>query len=141
MNANTRKATRHTVLSPRQEAAALALASGSFIGYAAKEGKCSPQTVKKWLREVPLFRRQIEQFRAEATERALGILSHAVAEASLKLVNLMKNSPDERIQLRAAESLLANQLHYQEQIALTERLKQLEDQLAAQTMPARARVA
>jgi hypothetical protein len=52
-------------LTPRQERAALALAAGATIADAAGRNGCGARTVKRWLAELPAFRRRVGELRGE----------------------------------------------------------------------------
>jgi hypothetical protein len=61
-------------LSPRQEAAALALARGGTQDEAGNESGAGTRTIKTWLATQPAFVRRIRELRADMTSRALGRL-------------------------------------------------------------------
>lgn len=116
-------------LTQKQEIAALSLSMGSRIAEAAGTAGVKPRTVKLWLADVPAFRKAIDSFRAEATQRALGIIADAAAAAALKIVSVMKNSQSERVQLKAAGMLLDKLLRMTELINHEQRLQDIEAQL------------
>ena len=114
-------------LSPRQEAAAVTLAIGGTKAQAARSAGVSVPGVQKWLQNIPEFKRSIVRYREEATSRTLGIACECSVEAILKLVQLMRESPNEKTQLRAAESILMRHERLTELVALSERVSALED--------------
>jgi hypothetical protein len=99
---------------------------GARTDEAAATAKVKPRTLNAWLAHVPAFKREIQKYRREATERALGLITDATCAAVLKVVSIMQNTPNERTALKAAEIILGKQLQMTELIALTERVEELE---------------
>src|SRR4051794_39403701 len=75
-------------LTPKQEQAALALASGSTLPEAARKADCGATTISTWLHDQPAFRQRIRELRADLTERALGRLADAMTAAADTLRHL-----------------------------------------------------
>jgi hypothetical protein len=139
MTANSKKCTGRA-FSPRQEAAALALASGQSRDQAAHLSGAKLRTVCAWLL-MPAFRDRVNELRAEMTQRALGILADNAAAAARKIVALM-SSESERVQLRAADTLLEKLLRFTELVNHEERIAALErSQQKVHGSPHRGRVA
>jgi hypothetical protein len=69
-------------LPPRQEAPAVALASGRTIEQAATGGQLGRADCETWLHDQPAFARRVTDLRAEMTSRALGWLVDAMASAA-----------------------------------------------------------
>jgi hypothetical protein len=138
MTANGRKGTAGA-FSPRQEVAALALASGQSRDEAAEQSGAKLRTVKGWLM-LPAFRNRVNELRAEMTERALGILADSAAAAARKLVALL-SSESERVQLRAADILLEKLLRFTELVNHEERIAALEQSQQTNRSPLRGKIA
>jgi hypothetical protein len=126
MFANGRNHTAKKKLSPRQEAAALVLAQGGTSGDAAAASKVGTSTVKQWSGTLPHFRRAVAAYRAEMTERALGVASAHLTRAMCRIVYIMEHSASERVQLKAASLLIDRQLRLTELVSHEERLVALE---------------
>jgi transposase-like protein len=94
-------------LPPKQELAALALASGGTLQEAAEQAGIGETTLKRWLAECLELRDRVRELRRGLTERAAGVLAEAMTTAARTLVRLC-GSEDEGIQLKAAEALLAH---------------------------------
>jgi hypothetical protein len=109
MHQSAPNCTAGRILTPKQEAGALALAKGLTCERAAEDAGVSLRTIKSW-NTIPEFRRRIAALRAEMTQEALGLLSRSAAAAARKIVTLMHKSENERVQLRAAVSLLDHAL-------------------------------
>jgi hypothetical protein len=69
-------------LTPKQEAAALALAAGDTEDVAARESGAGARTIRTWLREQPAFARRIQELRSEMTSQALGRLVESMRSAA-----------------------------------------------------------
>jgi transposase-like protein len=94
-------------LNPKQEIAALALASGRTLQEAAQQADVGETTLKRWLADQPEMRDRVRELRRDLTDRAAGILAEAMTEAALTLKRLC-HSKSEHVQLRAAEALLTH---------------------------------
>jgi hypothetical protein len=77
------------------------------IEAAARKSGCAAVTVKLWLRERPAVRVRVRWLRAQATERALGLLVDGMAEAAQTLRRLLR-SKSEAMRLKACDSLLTH---------------------------------
>jgi hypothetical protein len=114
-------------LTPKQEDAALALASGCTIESAAKRSGAAPRTIKLWLATISAFRCRIDQLRAEMTERALGVLAASAASAASTLASLMLTATSEPARIASAKAVLDMLLRVRETVALEERICALEE--------------
>jgi len=117
--------------SPKQEAAALALAAGRTEGEAARESGAGARTIRTWLAEQPAFARRIGELRYEMTSRALGRLIDNMASASDTLGYLSRKGKSEMVRLSAARAVLELSCKARESVELEERLQALEQQVAS----------
>ncbi len=124
-------------VTPKQESAALLLASGRNIETAARLVGCAAMTVKRWLRDQPAFKERIRELRRDLTERAAGVLAAAMTDAAWTLRKLLK-SKSESIRLKAAEALLT---HGREQTGLAELQAEVDELKAARAPHRNGRVA
>jgi hypothetical protein len=69
-------------LTPKQEAAALALAAGRTQDEAARQSGAGTRKIKTWLHDLPAITRCVNELRAEMTNRALGRLVDSMASAA-----------------------------------------------------------
>jgi hypothetical protein len=113
-------------LSPKQEAAALALAAGLTIEAAAKAAKAGGRTVRTWLATVPAFPRRVAELRAEMTQRALGRLIEGMTSAADTLGYLARKAKAETVRLGAARAVLELGVKLRETVELAERIAALE---------------
>jgi hypothetical protein len=113
-------------LSPKQEAAALALARGCKLGDAAKECGAGERTIKTWTATVPAFTRRIAQLRAEMTSLALGRMVEGMASAADTLGYLCRRGKSEQVRLGAARALIELGTRLRETVELEERIAALE---------------
>jgi hypothetical protein len=95
-----------TVLSPKQEAVALALATGSSDKEAAKETGAGSRTIRTWRADVPAFNRRVSELRARMTDEALGTLVNGMRSASNTLLYLSRKGRQETVRLGASRSLI-----------------------------------
>jgi len=107
---------------------ALALASGSSIGDAAEKFGLSRRTVERWLAKPP-FRRLIARLRSEMLASALGRMTGNMSRAADTVASLLEGA-EPHIRLRAARALLSLGLRMQDAVDLTERVRELERELA-----------
>jgi transposase-like protein len=114
-------------LSPKQEALALALASGATLQEAAGRHGVGLSTAKGWLADNPALRERVRELRRELTERAAGVLAEGMTEAAQALRRLLR-SKSEAVQLKAAEALLA---HGREQNSLADLQAEVDELRAA----------
>jgi hypothetical protein len=117
-------------LSPKQEAAALALAAGGTEEEAAKESGAGARTIRTWLHEEAAFARRIKELRSAMTSRALGRLVDNMASAAETLAYLSRKGKSEMVRLSAARAVLELGNKQREAAELEERLQELEKQLA-----------
>src|SRR5262245_22091858 len=114
------------ILSPKQEAAALALASGDTIDEAAREAGCGGRTIRTWLHDEPEFPRRVTELRSEMTSRALGKLVDGMASAADTLGFLCRKGKSETVRLGAARALLELSVKLRESVELEQRIAALE---------------
>ncbi|HJZ59658.1 MAG TPA: hypothetical protein VKE74_32235 [Gemmataceae bacterium] len=69
-------------LTPKQEAAAFALAAGATLDEAASQSGAGLTTIKTWGATIPAFSRRVTELRGEMTARALGRLVDSMASAA-----------------------------------------------------------
>jgi hypothetical protein len=112
-------------LAPRQEAAALALATGCTIGEAAKRSGAGARTIKTWNTNDPRFGDRISELRAEMTGQALGRLTDGMTKAASTLQNLL-DAKSESIRLGAARTSLELGQRLQEHVEFERRIAALE---------------
>lgn len=89
-----------------RESAALALATGQTIKSAAETVGVNEKTVRTW-RLDPEFLALVSTFRAEITDRTIGLEARLRYEAFIRAAQGLQN-PDDRVGLRAADVLLRN---------------------------------
>jgi len=123
--------TENAVLSPRQEAVALGVASGLSLAGAARKAKVGVPTAKTWSSTLPTFRRRVQGLRAEMTSQALGRLVEGMASAADTLGFLARKGKSEMVRLSAARAVLELANKTRENVELEERLHALEDQVAS----------
>jgi protein involved in polysaccharide export with SLBB domain len=113
-------------LTPKQEAAALALASGRTLADAAKASGAGQRTIKTWNASLPAFPRRINELRAEMTSRAVGRLADGMASAAETLGFLSRRGRSEMVRLSAARTVLELGNKLRETVELEERIAALE---------------
>ena len=128
MTQSVRGCTKAPRLTPRQEAACLAIAGGKDHSSAARESGAAVRTIKAWM-TLPHFKKRIRQLREEATERAVNRLATVAADAVKVIVTLMYNSTSQYIQLQAAQTVLDRSCKLTDLSSLQERLASVEEQL------------
>jgi hypothetical protein len=117
-------------LSPRQESAAVALASGAALAEAAAQSGAGQRTIKTWRASLPAFTRRVQELRAEMTDQALGRLVGRMREAADTLGYLSGKAKSETVRLAAARSVLelATKMHdvaeLEQRISLLEQARQ-----------------
>jgi hypothetical protein len=114
------------ILTPRQEAAALALASGKTEDEAADLANCGERTLRTWLATVPGFAARVAELRAEMTARAMGRLIDNMVSAADTLGYLSRKAKAETVRLGAARAVLELGVKLRETIELEERIRALE---------------
>jgi hypothetical protein len=113
-------------LSPKQEAAAVALASGCTIEVAARECGAAVRTIKTWLADVAEFRQRIDGLREDITKQALGRLVDSMTSAADTLGYLSRKAKSENVRLNAARAVLEMGVKMRETVELAERVAALE---------------
>src|SRR5262245_5402507 len=116
--------TRSGTLTPKQEAVALALASGHTIRQAAGLCCAGERTIKRWLTD-PAFRRRVTELQAEAVKRATATMGDTMTEAADVLRQLLA-ARSERVRLGAARSLLELGVKLRGNVELEGRITTLE---------------
>ena len=114
------------LLSPRQESAALALASGRTLEVASRESGAGVTTIKTWQTTAPAFKQRVRDLRRELTDRAAGRVADAMTAAVNTLVELCLNGKTETTRLKAADSLLTHGPQLNGLAELEARLAELE---------------
>jgi len=89
----------------RDDALALAIAGGASLSDAAKAAGLSLRTAAR-RNEDPEFLAKIDVIRAAFLASAVAKVGGVVGEAADKLASLMRESEDDRVQMRSAELLL-----------------------------------
>lgn len=113
-------------LSPKQEAAALALAAGHPLRVAAKQSGAGERTIKTWSATVPGFGRRVAELRADMTSRALGRLADGMAGAADTLGFLSRKGKSETVRLGAARAILELGSKLREAVEMEARIAALE---------------
>jgi transposase-like protein len=113
-------------LTPKQEAAAFALAGGATLDQAARKSGAGVTTVKRWLNDQPALRQRIRELRAALTDRALGKLADAMTTAANTLLHLCMRGRTENVRLKASEALLTHGVKIREAVELEARIAALE---------------
>lgn len=113
-------------LTPKQEAAALALAAGHPLRIAARESGAGERTIKTWTATIPAFSRRVSELRAEMTSRALGRLADGMASAAETLGFLSRKGKSEMVRLSAARAVLELGQKLRESVELEARIEALE---------------
>ncbi len=114
------------VLSPKQEAAALALAAGLPLRVAAKQSGAGERTIKTWTATTPAFNRRVAELRADMTSRALGRLADGMAGAADTLGYLSRKGKSETVRLGAARAILELGTKLREAVEMEARIAALE---------------
>lgn len=113
-------------LTPKQEAAALALAAGRTQDEAADESGAGTRTIKTWIATQPAFVRRITDLRGDMTARALGRLVDNMTSAADTLGFLCRKGKSETVRLGAARAILELGTKLRETIELSDRIDDLE---------------
>jgi soluble lytic murein transglycosylase-like protein len=108
----------------------LALAEGCTVEEAAKRAHVSPATVYRRRRE-PEFRAAVNEARRESWVQAVGRMAAATTQAAETLKALL-DSPMDQVRVAAARSILEHAAKGIDTVELEERLKLVEERLAAQ---------
>ncbi|HEY1376629.1 MAG TPA: helix-turn-helix domain-containing protein [Gemmataceae bacterium] len=107
---------------------AMALAAGFPQGEAAERVGVNRRTVYRKLRR-PEFRRLVADLRGELVARALGRLADNMTRAADALAALL-DTADDRVRLRTARAVISLGLRLRDSVDLTERVHDLEQDLA-----------
>jgi hypothetical protein len=115
-------------LTPKQEAAALALAAGGTHAAAARKAGCGDRTIRTWQADPGgAFARRVAQLRSEMSARACGRLADGMAAGADTLRALLK-ARSEQVRLGAARALLELGVKLRESVELEERVRALEEE-------------
>jgi hypothetical protein len=117
--------TENNLFTPKQEAAALALARGSTQEEAAKSAGCGLRTVKTWV-NLPGFMVRVRGLRSTMTDRAVGKLADGMADAARVLRKLL-SAKSETVRLGACRAMLELTVKLREATELEERITALEN--------------
>jgi hypothetical protein len=117
---------RNSVLSAKQEAAALALAAGRTQDQASSESGAGTRTIKTWLATQPAFACRIQELRTQMTARALGMLVDNMVAAAETLSHLCREGKSESVRLSASRAIVELGTKLRETIELEERIAALE---------------
>jgi len=109
----------------------LALAEGCTVDAAAQKADISPATVYRRKRE-PAFRAAVNEARRELWVDAIGRIAAAATDAADTLRALL-HSPLDQVRVAAARSILEHAAKGIDRVELEERLKLVEERLAAQS--------
>lgn len=113
-------------LTPRQLAAALALAGGAAVAEAAQKAGRSARAVQRWLLR-PDFAARVNELRSQLTSQALGVLAAGQVGAGATLRWLSLNGKSEMVRLCASRAILELSLKLSEATTLEERIRRLEE--------------
>lgn len=113
------------LLSPRQEAVALALAGGCTHEEASERTGAGTRTIRTWTATVPAFNRRVSELRAEMTARALGRMLDGMAFAASTLRSLLK-AKSETVRLGAARAVLELGVKLRDSVEIEARIAALE---------------
>jgi hypothetical protein len=117
-------------LTARQERMAAALASGMTDAAACRQCRVGVTTLWSW-KKRPEFRGRVAELRRDLTDRTLGLLAEASAEAVLTLLQLATTSESEATKLNASDRLLTHAVKVPENSEQREQLARLLEQLDA----------
>lgn len=113
-------------LSPKQEAAAFALAAGATLDEAASKSGAGLTTIKTWSATIPAFYRRVTELRGEMTARAMGRLVDSMASAADTLGFLSRKGKSEMVRLSAARAVIELGVKLRESVELEQRIVALE---------------
>jgi hypothetical protein len=108
----------------------LALACGATVEAAAHQAGVSPATVYR-RKNDPQFLRRLHEARADMVQRTAGMLAGAGMESVKTLLTLQKEPAPFAVRLGAARAVLELGVKLREIVAVEERLRALEEQLAS----------
>lgn len=107
-----------------------ALAAGATIEAAAEAAGVSPRTVYRRLADTG-YAAEVDRHREAAIGRALGRLASASSAAVETLVELADGAESESVRLKAADRIVSHVVALHDHLAVSSRLEELEEQLAA----------
>jgi len=107
---------------------ALALASGLTITAAAEKLQGCRKTMQRRLAEPP-FRQLVAELRGQLFTAALGQMADKMSAAANDLIGLLGHE-NPTVRLRAAAAILSLGLRLRDSVDVTERLRELEEELA-----------
>ena len=107
---------------------ALALASGATQAVAAELTDISPRTIHRHLSD-PEFRKLVIEYRDSIVAETLGKMASNMTRAADALAVLL-DTDDVKVRLRAARAVLSLGMRLRDSVDLSERVRQLEEELA-----------
>ena len=126
INEQHQAGTSRNELQPKQESAALALASGANLDEAARQSGAGMSTIKTWMYTQPAFNQRVNDLRAEMTRQALGKLVENMTSAADTLGYLSRKSKSESIRLRASQAIIELGVKLRDSVELEARIAALE---------------
>jgi hypothetical protein len=118
-------------LNPRQEAGAVAVATGASYEAAGQTCGVSPRTVRSWM-TMSHFRQRVQDLRSEMSAEALGQFMSNLGAAVKTLLELCKDG-QQMVRLAAARSIVDYSLRLRESLELVERVSRLEESQVGRT--------
>ena len=106
----------------------MAFACGATVESAARQAGVSESTAHRRLEDAE-FRKQLQELRADMSQRTAGALTAAATEAVRTLLELQKPATPPAVRLGAARSILEIGIKLSETADFEERLSALEQQL------------
>jgi hypothetical protein len=110
---------------------AVALAQGSSISAWARANNVPKETARRWARE-PEVRAEIEAFRRDAIDRAVGVLAKHAGWAAVGICKLAGGAGSESVKLSALRAVLADVMSVSKYSGLEERMAGLEQHVREQ---------
>jgi hypothetical protein len=117
------------VASEKDVTLAFALAAGASTSAAAEEFGVNQRTVQRRLNE-PDFRQLVADLRAELMGQALGRMASNMTTRAADSLAALLDSEDERVRLRTCRALLSLGLKMRDSVDLTERVREIEAEIA-----------
>jgi hypothetical protein len=114
----------------KSELAMLIARGGSIIAWA-KKNEVAKRTAFYWAKE-PKVREEVEEWRRQSFDQALGRLNSRARKAADGLFKLAEFGESESVQLRAWRAILADQMAIGRYSTLDQRMLELEDVVKAQ---------
>src|SRR5687768_1591881 len=109
----------------------LALACGANVEAAARKADVSARTLFRRLKD-PVFRKKVDDKRAEILSRSSAMLSAGCSEAVRTLLALQTENASPTVRLGAARAVLELGIKLKETVELDKRLGELEAKIAGQ---------